>query len=62
MEHTDNILLTTNISELMAINCVVCNYKQKATPTNYFSTRTSMPRLFQYERERVVGMFQAGMT
>ena len=44
------------------INCVVCNCKQKATSTNKFSTRKSMPRLLQNERERAVGIFQAGMT
>jgi hypothetical protein len=43
-------------------SCVVCNCKQKATSTNHFSTRKSMPRLLQNERERAVGVFQAGMT
>jgi hypothetical protein len=44
------------------INCVVCNCKQKATSTNNFSTRKSMLRLLQNERQRAVRMFQAGMT
>jgi hypothetical protein len=44
------------------INCAVNKGKQFAILKIRIFTRTSMPRLRQNDRERAVGMVQAGMT
>jgi hypothetical protein len=42
-------------------NCAVSKIKQFAILKIWIFTRTSMPRLRQNDRERAVGMVQAGM-
>jgi hypothetical protein len=44
------------------INCAVNKSKQLAILKIRIFTKTSMPRLHQNDRERAVGMVQAGMT
>jgi hypothetical protein len=46
----------------LGIICAVNKSKQFVILKIWISTRTSMPRLRQNDRERAVGMVQAGMT